>query len=187
MWGTAKFTKGRYARQNFRNTRDMTMDGKSLIAGEWTAGEGTFQSAPATGEPVNYTKGTPELVARACVAAEDAFWSYGYSTRESRAAFLDKVADEIDARGETITEIGCAETGLPSARLEGERGRTIGQLKLFANHIRKGDYLDYRHDSALADRQPLPRPDIKMVQRPIGPVAVFRRIEFSAGVFNGRR
>lgn len=154
------------------------MDGKSLIAGEWVAGEGTFQSSPATGESANYTKGTPELVARACTAAEDAFWSYGYSTRENRAVFLDKVADEIDARGEAITETGCAETGLPTARLEGERVRTTSQLKFFADHIRKGDYLDYRHDPALADRQPLPRPDIKMVQRPIGPVAVFGASNF---------
>lgn len=154
------------------------MDGKSLIAGEWKAGEGVFQSSPASGDPVNYTKGTPELVAQACVAAEAAFWSYGYTTRESRAVFLDKVADEIDARSAAITEIGCAETGLPSARLEGERGRTTGQLKFFADHIRKGDYLDQRHDPALADRQPLPRPDIKMVQRPIGPVAVFGASNF---------
>jgi NADP-dependent aldehyde dehydrogenase len=61
----------------------------------------------------------------------------------------------------------------PKARLEGERGRTTGQLRLFASHIRKGDYLDRRHDEALPDRKPLPRPDLKLIQRPIGPVAVF--------------
>lgn len=154
------------------------MDGKSLIAGEWTAGEGTFQSTPDAGDSVNYTKGTSELVVRACVAAEEAFWSYGYSTRESRAAFLEKIADEIEVRGAAITETGCAETGLPYARLEGERNRTTGQLKLFADHIRKGDYLDHRHDPVLADRQPLPRPDIKTMQRPIGPVAVFGASNF---------
>ena len=154
------------------------MDGKSLIAGSWIAGDGTFHSAHVSGKPVKYTKGTPELVAQACVAAEDAFRTYGRSKRESRAVFLDSIADEIEARGSAITEIGYAETGLPPARLEGERGRTTGQLKFFAEHIRKGDYLDYRHDPALTDRQPLPRPDIKMVQRPIGPVAVFGASNF---------
>ena len=58
--------------------------------------------------------------------------------------FLDRIADEIEARGSEITAIGCAESGLPAARLEGERGRTTGQLRLFAAHIRKGDYLDRR-------------------------------------------
>ncbi|MEM8836788.1 MAG: aldehyde dehydrogenase (NADP(+)) [Pseudomonadota bacterium] len=156
----------------------MIMDGKSLIAGTWKEGAGTFQSAPANGPAKTYSMGTPELVNEACAAAEDAFWSYGYSSRDNRAAFLEKIADEIEARGAEITEIGTAETGLPAARLEGERGRTSGQLRLFAAHIRAGSYLDMRHDGPLPDRQPLPRPDLKMVQRPIGPVAVFGASNF---------
>ena len=91
---------------------------------------------------------------------------------------MNVIADEIDARGAEITEIGTSETGLPEARLEGERGRTTGQLRLFARHIVEGTYLDKRHDGALPDRAPLPRPDIKMVQRPIGPVAVFGASNF---------
>ncbi|MBO9433352.1 aldehyde dehydrogenase (NADP(+)) [Ruegeria sp. R13_0] len=154
------------------------MNGHSLISGEWMAGEGSFHSAPATGDAKTYSAGTPGLVEQACAAAEDAFWSYGYSTREERAVFLERIADEIEKRGAEITEIGCSETGLPTARLEGERGRTTGQLRLFADHIRDGAYLDYRHDAALPDRQPLPRPDLKMVQRPIGPVAVFGASNF---------
>lgn len=154
------------------------MDGKSLIAGHWKGGEGTFQSTPATGTPQSYASGTPEMVAEACAAAEEAFWTYAYSTRAARASFLESCADEIEARGAEITAIGCAETGLPEARLDGERGRTTGQLRLFAEHIRRGDYLDLRHDPALPDRQPLPRPDLKLVQRPIGPVAVFGASNF---------
>lgn len=154
------------------------MNGQSLIAGEWMAGEGSFQSAPASGDAKTYSAGTPALVEKACAAAEDAFWSFGYSAREERAAFLDRIADEIEKRGAEITEIGCSETGLPAARLEGERSRTTGQLRLFADHIRDGNYLDYRHDAALPDRKPLPRPDLKMVQRPVGPVAVFGASNF---------
>jgi NADP-dependent aldehyde dehydrogenase len=152
--------------------------GKHLVAGEWVAGDATFQSEPAHGRAFAFSVGTPALVDQACAAAEEAFWSYGYSSREERAAFLNAIADEIDARGEAITEIGSSETGLPEARLQGERGRTVGQLRLFAAHILAGDYLDRRHDVALPDRAPLPRPDLRMMQRPIGPVAVFGASNF---------
>ena len=95
-----------------------------------------------------------------------------------RAKFLEAIADEIEARGAEITEIGTSETGLPAARLEGERGRTTGQLRLFASHVRDGACLDRRHDAALPDRGPLPRPDLRMIERPIGPVAVFGASNF---------
>jgi 2,5-dioxopentanoate dehydrogenase len=155
-----------------------TPHGKHLIAGQWIATKTTFQSEPAYGLAHDYSVGTPELVDQACRAAEEAFWTYGYSSREDRAKFLNAIADEIEARAEAITQVGSEETGLPEARLQGERGRTMGQLRLFAEHILKGDYLDRRHDKALPDRQPLPRPDIRLMQRPIGPVAVFGASNF---------
>jgi NADP-dependent aldehyde dehydrogenase len=156
----------------------MTLTGKHLIAGDWVMGETKFKSDPATGEANEFSVGTPAHVDAACEAAEEAFWDYGYSSRETRAKFLNAIADEIEARAEEITKIGVEESGLPEARLNGERGRTTGQLRLFAEHILKGDYLDRRHDKAMPDRQPLPRPDLKMVQRPIGPVAVFGASNF---------
>ena len=152
--------------------------GKHLIAGEWIATDDTFTSEPASGEAHSFSVGNPQLVDQAAKAAEEAFTTYGYTTREERAAFLDTIADEIEARGDEITEIGTSESGLPEARLQGERGRTTGQLRLFAEHIRKGDYLDRRHDEALPDRAPAPRPDLRMMQRPIGPVAVFGASNF---------
>jgi alpha-ketoglutaric semialdehyde dehydrogenase len=155
-----------------------TPHGKHLIAGNWIAGDTTFRSEPADGPAHDFSVGTPALVDRACTAAEEAFWSYGYTAPDVRAEFLNTIADEIEARGDEITEIGTQETGLPAGRLQGERGRTVGQLRLFANHILKGDYLDQRHDPAMPDRQPMPRPDLKMVQRPIGPVAVFGASNF---------
>lgn len=155
-----------------------TPHGKHLIAGDWVASKDTFASAPAHGSSHLFSHGTPDLVDHAVQAAEEAFWSFGYSSREDRAAFLNTIADEIEARAEAITEIGSQESGLPEGRLQGERGRTTGQLRLFATHILKGDYLDRRHDVALPDRQPLPRPDIRMIQRPIGPVAVFGASNF---------
>ena len=155
-----------------------TPHGKHLIAGEWVAGDARFSNDPAHGPVFEFSVGTPGHVDMAAQAAEEAFWSFGYSSRADRAAFLNAIADEIEARGAAITEIGCAETGLPEARLQGERGRTTGQLRLFASHILSGEYLDLRHDVALPDRQPLPRPDLKMMERPIGPVAVFGASNF---------
>lgn len=155
-----------------------TPHGKHLIAGDWVAGDARFASAPAQGDSHDFSVATTDDVDCACRAAEKAFWSYGYSTRTERAAFLNAIADEIEARADAITTIGTQETGLPEARLQGERGRTTGQLRLFADHILKGEYLDRRHDAAMPDRAPMPRPDLKMVQRPIGPVAVFGASNF---------
>nr|WP_244501871.1 aldehyde dehydrogenase (NADP(+)) [Stappia sp. ES.058] len=135
---------------------------KHLIAGQWVDGE-----AGAAGN-----------IDAACAAAEEAVWSFGHSTRADRVCFLEAIADEIEARGEEITRTAAAETGLPDARLEGERGRTTGQLRLFARLIEAGGHLDVRDDSALPDRQPAPRPRLSLVQRPIGPVAVFGASNF---------
>ncbi|WP_135450707.1 aldehyde dehydrogenase (NADP(+)) [Tabrizicola caldifontis] len=154
------------------------LTGKHLIAGDWVGSDQTFASSPAHGPAHDFAVGTPAHVDAACQAAEAAFLPYAARSRADRAAFLNRIADEIEARGTAITEIGTQETGLPAARLEGERGRTTMQLRLFASHILKDDWLDRRHDPALPDRQPLPRPDIKMIQRPIGPVAVFGASNF---------
>ncbi|MDF3606268.1 aldehyde dehydrogenase (NADP(+)) [Paracoccus sp. DMF-8] len=152
--------------------------GKHLVAGEWLDADATFTSAPAMGTGQVFSAGNADLIDRAARAAEQAFETYGWTTRAGRADFLDAIADEIEARAEAITQIATQETGLPEARIQGERGRTTGQLRLFAAHIRQGDYLDRRHDAALPDRQPMPRPDLRLIQRPVGPVAVFGASNF---------
>jgi alpha-ketoglutaric semialdehyde dehydrogenase len=157
---------------------DFVPHGKHLVAGKWVSGERVFSSSTISGNTYRFSVGEVSHVNAACEAAEEAFWSFGYSTREARAAFLDAIADEIDNRAETITAIGAQETGLPEARLNGERIRTTEQLRLFASHIRKGDYLDRRHDVALNERKPVPRPELKMIERPVGPVAVFGASNF---------
>jgi len=152
--------------------------GQHLISGQWMAGKNTFKSSPTSGPSFEFSVAGVEEINAAVQAAEDAFWSYGYVTCEKRAAFLNTIADEIEVRAAVITQIGCVETGLPEARLNGERGRTTGQLRLFADHILQSDYLDRRHDAALPDRQPMPRTELNMIQRPIGPVAVFGASNF---------
>ncbi|ASJ70892.1 aldehyde dehydrogenase (NADP(+)) [Granulosicoccus antarcticus] len=155
----------------------MTLYG-SRIAGKIHDDGPVFENDPVSGERSSFTVGTPELVEQASKAAADAFKSYGRTTRVERAEFLRTIAAEIELRGPAITAMGVAETGLPAGRLEGERGRTTGQLKLFAEHIEKAEYLDIRHDAALPDRAPAPRPDLRLMQRPLGPVAVFGASNF---------
>ena len=154
------------------------LTGQHLIAGEWHTSSKTFTSTGLDGESFDVSSGGAAEVDLAAKAADEAYRTYGWTSREARADFLDRIADCIEARGDAITRAGMAETGLPEGRLNGERGRTTGQLRLFADHIRKGDYLDRRHAEAMPDRQPAPRPDLRLIQRPIGPVAVFGASNF---------
>ncbi|MFZ1663423.1 MAG: aldehyde dehydrogenase (NADP(+)) [Paracoccaceae bacterium] len=154
------------------------LTGSHLIAGTWVSTKAKFASSPANGVPFEFSVGDRSHVNAASEAAEAAFETYATLSRDARASFLERIAAEIENRGSELTAIGEAETGLPTARLEGERARTIGQLVLFAEHIRKGEYLDRRIDSALPTRVPLPRPEIRMAQRPLGPVAVFGASNF---------
>ncbi|SDD30150.1 aldehyde dehydrogenase (NADP(+)) [Nocardioides lianchengensis] len=119
----------------------------------------------------------PDVVA-ATTAATEAFAAYRATGPEERAAFLEAVAAEIEADGEAIIEAAVAESHLPLARITGELGRTTGQLRLFAGVVRRGDHLGVRLDPALPDRTPLPRPDLRQRQIPLGPVAVFGASNF---------
>ncbi|MGB4908717.1 MAG: aldehyde dehydrogenase family protein, partial [Tabrizicola sp.] len=103
------------------------LTGKHLIAGDRVGNDQTFASSPAHGPSHPFAVGTPAHVNAACDAAEAAFPAYAAKSRQDRANFLNRIADEIEARGAEITEIGTQETGLPAARLEGERGRTTMQ------------------------------------------------------------
>lgn len=152
--------------------------GKHLINGQWVDSTDRFNSTPAFGDSHSFAKGTIENVNEAVLAAEEAFLSYGYSSREVRAEFLNNIADEIEKIGPELTKIGSEESALPEARLEGERGRTTMQLRTFASHILSKEYLDIRHDKALPDRKPIPRPEMYLMQRPIGPIAVFGASNF---------
>ncbi len=150
----------------------MTQDG-NFVAGILVGGPGTLDCGAGA-----YTSGSPLLIDDAATAARAAFAGFSASNRDLRADLLDLIADKIEAVGAALTTAAMAETGLPEARLIGERGRTCGQLRLFASHIRDGAYLDRRHDSALPDRVPMARPNMRMMQRPVGPVAVFGASNF---------
>src|SRR5690606_6242012 len=115
---------------------------------------------------------------RAMEAAAAAFAAYRRTSPEVRAAFLEQIAASIEALGDALVNRAVAETGLPPARIAGERGRTCGQLRLFAQVVREGSWVDARIDTALPARQPLPRPDIRRMLVPLGPVVVFGSSNF---------
>lgn len=135
---------------------------------------------PSTGallEPA-YNESTAADVDRAARAAEAAFVVFAAVPAEQRAAFLRSIADELIATGAPLLERASQETGLPMARLEGERGRTVGQLRLFADALDDGTWLDARIDTGDPARQPLPKPDLRRMLVPLGPVAVFGASNF---------
>lgn len=160
----------------------MSLHGKSLVAAKpRPAGPATFSAySPAQAtrlEPLFEEAGTA-LIQEAVEAAQNAFPEFRKTTPEQRAVFLETIASEILALGDALLERAHHETGLPLERLSGERGRTVGQLRLFAELLREGSWCDARIDSALPERTPLPRPDLRRVLLPLGPVAVFGASNF---------
>lgn len=134
----------------------------------------------ATGEPFGeeFAVDTKSAIEIACADAAGAAYEFRETSAEARAKFLEAIGDEIFAIGDVLIETAMRESGLPRARLEGERGRTIGQLKLFADVLRKGYWMGLRTDSALPDRAPAPRPDLRMRKIGVGPVAIFGASNF---------
>ncbi|MDY7579015.1 aldehyde dehydrogenase (NADP(+)) [Herbaspirillum sp. RTI4] len=134
---------------------------------------------PSSGLPIEppFGTGTTADTDTACTLAQQAFDSYRETTLEQRAQFLEQIATNILEIGHALIERAMQESGLPQARLEGERGRTVGQLRLFAKVVRDGRFLDATLDSALPERAP-PRPDLRLRKIGLGPVAVFGASNF---------
>ncbi len=160
----------------------MLLKGKSIIAGQPAdGGPATFRAfEPASAGIIEppFEEAGVELIDRALEAAEEAFAVYRRMEPDSRAAFLERIGEEIISLGDDLIDRANRESGLPKERLTGERGRTVNQLKMFAGLIREGSWVDARIDRAMPDRQPLPRPDIRRMLVPLGPVAVFGASNF---------
>ncbi len=160
----------------------MTLTGKMLIGQHPLCGTRDAIRAinPATNMPMEpaYAGGSREHVEQACALAWAAFDTYRETALEDRARFLERIADNLEALGDVLIERAVAETGLPAARIQGERGRTCGQLRTFARCVRAGEWLDVRVDTAQPQRQPLPRADLRQRHIALGPVAVFGASNF---------
>ncbi|WP_349974915.1 aldehyde dehydrogenase (NADP(+)) [Pseudomonas sp. WHRI 8519] len=160
----------------------MNVSGYNFIAGQ-RSGQGdslVFSIDAGTGErlPGGFRQATVEEVNAAVAGAVSAFATYRNLAASRRAEFLDAIADELDALGEDFITLVSQETALPAARIQGERGRTSGQMRLFAQVLRRGDFYGARIDQALPGRTPLPRPDLRQYRIGVGPVAVFGASNF---------
>ena len=158
------------------------LHGQHLIAGHPTAAASPTLRAtdPTTGGSLDpaFAEAMAEEIDHALTQAEAAFVADRRQPAETRADLLEAIADEIEALGETLVERASSETGLPPARFRGERGRTCGQLRMFAALVRDGSWVDARIDTALPDRQPVPRPDLRRMHVALGPVVVFGASNF---------
>jgi NADP-dependent aldehyde dehydrogenase len=145
------------------------------------AGKRTFHATDARSgeklEPGFHPASAADLE-RAALAAERAFDAYAATPCAERAAFLRAIAAELEARGEPIIARADRETALGTARLTGELGRTANQLRLFATLLDEGTWLDVRVDAGDPGRTPAPKPDVRSLRRPLGPVAVFGASNF---------
>lgn len=160
----------------------MHLDGKNLIGANRSAsGSKTFQAyAPRAGKKIDpvFYEATSQEVDRAANLAADAAAALKQLSAGELAAFLMSVREEIAALGDDLIDRAAEETALPADRLKGERERTLNQIRLFADLVNEGSWVDARIDTALPDRKPLPRPDLRRMLQPIGPVAVFGASNF---------
>ena len=155
----------------------MELHGKQIIGQSMLAeSQVCFQATnPVTGGtlPGEFHHAAASEIERAASLADDAFQILGTKTVEQKADFLEKMAEEMMSLGDDLIQRGHQETGLPEARLQGERGRTCNQLKMFASLIREGSWVDARIETAIPHRKPVPKPDMRLTRVPLGPVLVF--------------
>lgn len=158
------------------------INGNIFVAGKERRGtNGSFTAVdPATGLPLPGEFGGATLndLEAAATSAAAAFETYRATPVAARALFLECIADAVLSTGADLVERCVAETGYLQARVEAERTRTVGQLRLFASVLRDGSYLGARIEAAFAGRKPLPRPDLRLVKVPLGPVAVYAASNF---------
>ena len=154
----------------------------NFIGNEAVAGDGDLFKAFAPARHENLDDEFANVSAKqadlAIEKAAAAFPVYAKFTPAQQADFLDTIAAEIEALGDELIERAVLESGLPTGRISGERGRTTGQLRMFANLVREGSWVDARINPALPDRTPLPRVDLRRMLVPLGPVVVFGASNF---------
>ena len=160
----------------------MELTGRSIIGNSRGEAVGPAHPGfnPVSGEHLEpgWYAASAEEVERAVTLASTAFDSYRHLTGREKGLFLRTIASRIESIGEVLTARAVAETGLPVARIQGEIGRTCNQLRMFAILVEEGSWVDARIDQADPQRQPLPKPDVRSMYRPLGPVVVFGASNF---------
>ena len=160
----------------------MSIHGKNFIGNELSAkGDKTSKLYDInSGEALSgeFFHATQNEVDEALAKADKAFTEYKQTSQIKRAEFLETIASEILNLGDELIVRTMSESNLPRPRIEGERGRTVGQLKMFANLLREGSWVEASIDEAQPSRTPLPRNDLRKMLRPLGVVSVFEASNF---------
>jgi 2,5-dioxopentanoate dehydrogenase len=160
----------------------MQLHGKNILGEKPSAAGATSFTVTAPGSgaelPPLFYEATEAEAEQALTLAERAFEAYRAQPAERIAAFLERIAEEIMRLGDDLIRRAHTETALPEQRLVGERLRTVNQVKMFASLVREGSWVDASIDRAQPQRQPLPKPDLRRMLIPIGPVAVFGASNF---------
>ncbi|MFD0798304.1 aldehyde dehydrogenase (NADP(+)) [Maribacter chungangensis] len=125
-----------------------------------------------------FQEANEEEIMEAATLAKSAFVTYREFSGKRKAEFLRAIAEEIDNLGDALIEVYTQESGLPAGRAAGERGRTMGQLRAFADLLEEGSWVEASIDTAQPDRQPMPKVDIRKMLCPLGPIVVFGASNF---------
>lgn len=125
-----------------------------------------------------FTEASDNELEQAIKLASQAFKTYKNISQNKKSDFLNAIADEIINLGDTLIQIYCSETGLPEGRAKGERGRTVFQLRTFADLVKEGSWVEATIDTAIPDREPIPKTDLRKMLSPLGPVVVFGASNF---------
>ena len=160
----------------------MELHGRNIVGSALPESSGNAFRAfdPATGKSLDpvFFEATLAEVDQAVTSASTAFDAYRGLTPVDRAEFLREIATQIEALGDALIDRANQETALGVDRLRGERGRTTGQLRLFSDLIEEGSWVGARIDRAIPDREPIPKPDLRRMLIPLGPVVVFGASNF---------
>ena len=148
------------------------------LSAEGTVTYKTFNPVTNTENDHTFYEATASEINAAVALASKAFQEFRFVSGQRKAAFLNAIADEILALDEELVQTYCSETGLPEGRAKGERGRTVFQLRSFANLVVEGSWVEASIDHGIPDREPAPKPDLRKMNIPLGPVVVFGASNF---------
>lgn len=156
----------------------MELTGKSIIGQqqpEPPRGKMFRTTNPQTGDKIlpDFYSATQDELNAAANLAERAFFEWSRASGKAKAAFLRKIAENIEALGDELVNRANLETALPAPRIKNEAARTCFQLRMFAQLVEEGSWVAARIDQGDPGRTPMPKPDMRSLWRPLGPVAVF--------------
>ena len=138
----------------------------------------TFNPQENKENDVVFTEASSAEIEIAAALASEAFKVFQHISGAQKSEFLNQIAHEIEALGDELIKMYCLESGLPEGRAISERGRTVFQLRTFANLVKEGSWVEATIDTADPNRQPIPKVDIRKMSIPIGPVVVFGASNF---------